>query len=184
MRLSSDLPVKEPDGSCNGRLKLRRGYCIKPEGWGVPGATKGRCRWHGGKSLRGAEHPMAKHLRYSKYLPEALLARYQEARDDPQLLELRDEIALVDSRLIQLIDPALTGWIPSPPALPPVLRRSDASRLLPPWSTIASSAIMIWSSPERPASAPVTSTPLMTSSASPRRPYTHCSRPYCCGDGS
>jgi hypothetical protein len=36
-------------------------------------------------------------------LPERLAARYQEAQADPRLLELRDEIALVDARMSELL---------------------------------------------------------------------------------
>jgi hypothetical protein len=41
--------------------------------------------------------------RYSSRLPERLAARYQEAQADPRLLELRDEIALVDARMSELL---------------------------------------------------------------------------------
>jgi 23S rRNA-/tRNA-specific pseudouridylate synthase len=41
--------------------------------------------------------------RHSKYLPVRMAAKYQEAQDDPELLSLRDEISLVDSRLLDLL---------------------------------------------------------------------------------
>ncbi len=71
--------------------------------------TNGRCRMHGGKSLAGAASPAFKTGRYSKYLPERLSARYQEAQNDPQLLALRDEVALIDSRLAELLGRVDTG---------------------------------------------------------------------------
>ncbi len=61
------------------------------------------CRYHGGLSKRGIDSPTFKHGRYSKYLPARLLDRYQQAASDPQLLEMRDEIALVDARLGDLL---------------------------------------------------------------------------------
>lgn len=67
----------------------------------VPDRTK--CRFHGGKTPRGVASPHFKHGRYSKDLPQRLLARYEEARADPLLLELRDEVALADTRLIDLL---------------------------------------------------------------------------------
>ena len=61
----------------------------------VTGAN--RCRMHGGKTPRGVALPQTRHGRYSKDLPTRLLARYEEAVTDPELLNLSSEIALVDS---------------------------------------------------------------------------------------
>jgi len=63
----------------------------------------GRCRLHGGLSLNGMQAPAFKTGRHSKYLPARLQERYQQAIADSALLELRDEIGLVDSRLTDLI---------------------------------------------------------------------------------
>ena len=61
------------------------------------------CHIHGGKTLQGAESPLTKTGRYSKYLPERLQGRYQEAQADGDLILLRDEIALIDSRITELL---------------------------------------------------------------------------------
>ena len=58
---------------------------------------------HGGTALRGMASPRYKHGRYSKYLPERMLPRYLEARDDPDLLNLRWEVGLVDARIADLL---------------------------------------------------------------------------------
>lgn len=63
----------------------------------------GRCRRHGGKSLKGVASPLFKHGRYSKSLPENLVGNYRQAQKDPKLLELRDEIALMDVRINELL---------------------------------------------------------------------------------
>lgn len=63
----------------------------------------GKCRVHGGKTPGGMASPQFKTGRYSKYLPARLAGRYQEAKADPQLLALREEISLVDSRLADLL---------------------------------------------------------------------------------
>jgi len=45
----------------------------------MPRQLGGRCRMHGGNSLRGPEHPRYKDGKYSKYKPvdmEALIAQY------------------------------------------------------------------------------------------------------------
>ncbi len=63
----------------------------------------GRCRIHGGKTPTGMALPQYKDGRYSRYLPARLAGRYAEAQADGALLELRDDIALVDSRLADLL---------------------------------------------------------------------------------
>lgn len=56
----------------------------------------GRCNLHGGKSLRGVNSPTFIDGRYSKYLPANLAERWGDARNDPELLSLHDEIRLID----------------------------------------------------------------------------------------
>ncbi len=63
----------------------------------------GRCRIHGGLTPSGFASPQFKTGRYSKVLPEAMRRRYEVARDDEDLLSLRDEIALLDLRIIELL---------------------------------------------------------------------------------
>jgi hypothetical protein len=64
-------------------------------------AMKGRqvCYNHGGKSLAGAEAANYRHGRYSRYLPERLVSQYQEAMADEEITRLDSEIALVDTKL-------------------------------------------------------------------------------------
>jgi len=69
-----------------------------------PALANGRCRYHGGKTPVGIESVHFRHGRYSKYLPARLAARYSEAQQDPALLELRAEIALIDTRLTDVLD--------------------------------------------------------------------------------
>jgi hypothetical protein len=68
-----------------------------------------RCRVHGGKTPVG---PACKHYRvgrYSRYLPERLRERYEQAEGDAELLSLRSEIALTDARLADLLSRVDTG---------------------------------------------------------------------------
>jgi hypothetical protein len=67
------------------------------------------CHIHGGKTPRGAASPHYKTGRYSRDLPTRLAARYQEAQEDPELLNLRSEIALTDALLTELITKLDTG---------------------------------------------------------------------------
>jgi hypothetical protein len=69
----------------------------------------GRCRLHGGKSLAGIASPLFKDGRYSRFLPARLGPRYDEARADGELLALREDIALTDARLGDLLSRVDTG---------------------------------------------------------------------------
>jgi hypothetical protein len=72
-------------------------------------AANGRCNLHGGKTPVGLALPQTKHGRYSKHLPTRLQARYYEAQSDTALLELREDIALIDARLADVLARVDTG---------------------------------------------------------------------------
>lgn len=67
------------------------------------------CWVHGGATPKGFAAPQTKTGRYSKHLPTRLAARYEEAQADGKLLELRDEVSLIDSRLADLLSRVDTG---------------------------------------------------------------------------
>lgn len=67
------------------------------------------CAMHGGKSPSGLASSTLTHGRYSKHLPTRLMARYQEAENDPELLSMRAEIHLLDARLADLLVRVDTG---------------------------------------------------------------------------
>ena len=73
----------------------------------------GRCRYHGGLAIpAGPHHPTYKHGRLSKYIPPKLSEAYAEAYADKQLLEIRSDVALLDTRrneLVQRIDTGESG---------------------------------------------------------------------------
>jgi hypothetical protein len=64
-----------------------------------PAMANGRCRMHGGKTPVGVGLPQTRTGRYSKHLPLRLAECYQEAIADPELLSVREDVALLDSRL-------------------------------------------------------------------------------------
>lgn len=72
----------------------------------APAMANGKCRIHGGKSLSGIASGTFKTGRYSKYLPEGLVAAYQDAQSDPDLLSVRGDVELLDvlirSKLVNL----------------------------------------------------------------------------------
>ncbi len=79
--------------------KTRAGAPCKKPGAGAGG----RCRLHGGATPTGIASPHTVTGRYSKYLPTRLMERYADARTDAALLELREEVALVDARLADVL---------------------------------------------------------------------------------
>jgi hypothetical protein len=91
--------------TCTARSKQRQGAPCQGK------AMKGRtvCYHHGGKSRLGPGH--YKHVtgKYSKFLPSRMAADYAAVQKDPQLLELRDAIAAVDARIIDLLKRVDTG---------------------------------------------------------------------------
>ena len=101
------MNAQQPHGSNDGEIKRqctatskRSGErCRKP-------AMKGRtvCRAHGGATPRGIASPHFRHGRWSKDLPAQLAVRYDEALSDPELLSLRDEVALVDAQISTVLE--------------------------------------------------------------------------------
>ncbi len=83
---------------CTATSKSTGVQCRQPA---CEGNTK--CRYHGGKNLRGIASPSYIHGRYSKYLPERLREQYEEAQQDPELLALKDEISLLRIRTEELM---------------------------------------------------------------------------------
>lgn len=67
------------------------------------------CAMHGGKTPSGLASPHFKTGRYSKSLPVRLVERYQSALQDEELLALHHEIALLDTRLADLLSRVDTG---------------------------------------------------------------------------
>lgn len=93
---NGDLPLIGQTTSCG--AKTRNGTPCKQ-----PAMPNGRCRLHGGKSLAGTASPQFKTGRYSKYMPQRLLERYEQSVDDPELLNMRHELSLLDARLTDLL---------------------------------------------------------------------------------
>jgi hypothetical protein len=89
----SEQPV---EGKCGALTRSRR-YCLKDP------MPNGRCYKHGGKTPKGLASPHYKHGRYTTHLPSRLAERYAEAQDDPTLLSYRDDVALVDARITDLL---------------------------------------------------------------------------------
>lgn len=81
--------------------------------------ANGRCRMHNGGAVKGSGHPSWKHGRHSivtKALPEKLREAYKATMADPNALSLLGEVAVLDSRQIDLyeklnIRESSDGWL-------------------------------------------------------------------------
>jgi hypothetical protein len=58
---------------------------------------------HGGTSKRGADHHNFKTGKYSSVMPAGLLSRYEALLADSELMELRDEIAVISAAITLVI---------------------------------------------------------------------------------
>ncbi len=87
-----------PEYQCKATSKRTGERCQK---WRMRG--KDHCDIHGGKSLRGMELPQFKHGGWSRSLPDRLSQRYQEILNDEQRHDLRNQIALADAKIVDLL---------------------------------------------------------------------------------
>jgi hypothetical protein len=67
------------------------------------------CHLHGGKTPRGFHLPQTRTGKYSKVLPLRLSARYHEALTNQDLLSLREDIAVTEARLTDLLSRVDSG---------------------------------------------------------------------------
>lgn len=81
----------------------------------LPAQSNGRCQWHGGRLPPATpEAPRPSDVgKWSKALPKHLLDRYSTSAADPQYRSLRDEIALLDARIEDLLQSLGTGSSPT-----------------------------------------------------------------------
>ena len=100
------MPFANRSKQCKAKSKRSQRRCENP-------AMKGMevCYYHGGKSKRGLDHPRYKTGMDSKYnkAPKDLQERYEKALQDPELLSMSHEVAIIDARLTHLIENSNTG---------------------------------------------------------------------------
>lgn len=100
--MSSKQPIP---GRCGAKLRRKDTYCAK-----APCEGSKRCELHGGKTPVGPASPHWKTGKHSKYaLPPKLLDRYIKAEADPDLLSLRSESALLETRIQEIAARFETG---------------------------------------------------------------------------
>ena len=64
---------------------------------------------HGGKTPRGPSSVHYKDGRHSRFLPARMFAAYRAAGIDPELMSLRQDLALIDARIIDVLKRVDTG---------------------------------------------------------------------------
>jgi hypothetical protein len=89
---------------CTAKSKQSGVRCRKP-----PTPGHGVCHMHGSKTPRGFGLPQTKTGKYSKVLPLRLSARYNEALTNQDLLSLREDIAVTEARLTDLLSRVDSG---------------------------------------------------------------------------
>lgn len=89
---------------CQRWLEHKDRHCLKDA---VPG--RNYCYKHGGNTRAGTAHHNFKDGKQSKFLLSHLQGAYEEARQDPLLLDLQDEIALVRVRIQELLKQGESG---------------------------------------------------------------------------
>ena len=111
--MADDRPLRGSPAPVPGKCgaKLRKSspprYCMQNP------MKNGRCQLHGGKQpAPGPSHPNWKTGRQSKFmehLPAKLRASFLASVSDPDLLSVRNEMALMDSRLHELMTRLTSG---------------------------------------------------------------------------
>lgn len=96
-RYQKDLKMYVNEEIC-GALTRDKKFCRQKP------LENGRCKLHGGHSPNGLDHPRTKHGSYSKYIPKELMSKYRDSQDNEELLSLRDETALITTRIMQLVE--------------------------------------------------------------------------------
>ncbi|MCD9187201.1 MAG: hypothetical protein LUM44_12260 [Pyrinomonadaceae bacterium] len=91
---------------CNAQSKRTRQKC---RNIAVSGSSK--CRFHGGKSLRGIAHPNFKSGLFSRHLPTRLVGLFAEIMTDGNLIDLRESISLVDLQIIGFLQQLQTSGV-------------------------------------------------------------------------
>lgn len=100
------MPMKDTAQQCKAIAKSTGERCKNP-------AVKGYnvCRMHGAgspKKGRAGGRPI-EHGLYSKYLPSDILPRYEEGRDDPRVVEVKESMFVLYAHITEVIERLDTG---------------------------------------------------------------------------
>lgn len=97
----ADYPDERKAGNrrCQGWSKTSGNQCSN-----FPVRGRHYCRVHGGNAAVGSDHPRFKHGGYSQYMPERLFQKFSEQEKDENLLNLRQELALMQTRIAEVLE--------------------------------------------------------------------------------
>lgn len=98
--MNSAISVGEPSErrQCTATSKQSGQRCRRS-----PTVGRSTCKMHGGTQPRGIASPNWKGRGYSKDLPTRLADRYTQALADPDLIACASEVALIDSRIGEIL---------------------------------------------------------------------------------
>lgn len=85
--------------------------CKRPAGWGTDHVGTGKCKLHGGASLKGAQHPNFKtgvNSIYRDYLPDGIKSKV-EAFENADPLDLTHELAVTRALLADFLSRFVEG---------------------------------------------------------------------------
>jgi hypothetical protein len=82
---------------CWAKLRKKQQHCRRPAG------QSGRCRLHGDACPKGIQSKMFKNGFHSNYLPKALKSHYDAAIQDPSVLSVRDEVAVLKAKQLEIV---------------------------------------------------------------------------------
>ena len=95
------MPSKQPNlDKCGAKLRKSHPprYCERSP------MPNGRCHLHGGKSLKGPASGTYQGKGFSKYFPNKKLGQiFARSFEDPELMRSRKDLAIVETRLVELI---------------------------------------------------------------------------------
>jgi hypothetical protein len=63
-----------------------------------------KCKGCGGKTPRGRLAPGFKHGRYSNYLPERLVDKYDKLITDTDIMDMRSRVELLETRIVEIVE--------------------------------------------------------------------------------
>ena len=73
----------------------------------------GRCKLHGGKSLKGLAHPNFQGKGRSRYMPPIFKEAFEEASANPDLLDLSQDVATQEAIVVDLLGSLEKGEAPT-----------------------------------------------------------------------
>lgn len=106
-QLSDGSVVTEVDFTrkiCGAKLKGRNAFCRNK-----PTVGRDRCRFHGGHTPRGIESVHYKGNGYARHVPGSLVESFNKLISDPKILDLSEEAALVQVRIMELLGKVSVG---------------------------------------------------------------------------